>query len=238
MKYFFFLIILAEAAVCNGQSDMFSTSGNQANALTLEAYDIAGKRIPTGNQAAIEGNQMLNENYETGVVLFKNGHLYKNAAINFSLANDALYFKKDSMELAFADPVEQFALPVKDEDKVTTFFFKSGYPGIDKQTNKSFYQVLTSGPRLELLKYKHKIVREPYTYGGPVRKEYATDDRLYIYDSAGNRMFSIKPGINSVKKSLPAYQNDIEVFVSQNKANLKREEEIKQLIDYINKQPG
>lgn len=236
MKYLLTLIIFANISLANAQPDIFNSTNNTSTVGTLEAYDQSGKRIPIGSSSIVEGSKMLNDRFEKGIVKFRSGQQYTDVLLNLSLVTNELYFKKDSMQLMFANPVEQFTLPVNDNGKEKTFFFKSGYPYTGKQTNTSFYQLLTGGPKFEFLKYEYKTASERYTYGGPVKNEYETRCQLYIYDVINDKIFEISNNIKSLKKSLPAYETIIDNFASQNKTKFKQEDEIKLLIDFINKQ--
>jgi len=227
-------MLFAEISSANAQSDAFNSTTSTSNSPTLQAYDISGKPIPTGNQFTIDGTAMLNERFENGIVRLKSGQQFKDVPLNFSLVSNELYFKKDSEQMVFVNPVEQFALPVKDNGKEKTAFFKSGYPAIGRQNDKSFYQVLTGGPKLELLKYEYKTAREHYSYGGPVKKAYELRQRLYVYDVINGKIFEIGNSSASIKRSLPAYENDINEFASQNKVKFKNDHDIELLVAFIN----
>lgn len=235
MKYILLLAILTRASFAIAQGDPFVSNINPSSVAGFEAHDLSGKRIPSGKEAPVDGSAMLNEHFEKGTVKFKNGQQFKDVLLNLSLVNNQLYFRKDSTEMMFIIPVEQFTLPVIDEGKAETFLFKSGFPDIHNQTSKTFYHICAEGSKLQLLKYEYKVVREHYSYGGPVKNEYKTDDQLFIYDVTANKISEIRTNAKSLKKALPGYEAEIDKFSSQNKVKFTREDEIKAFVEYVNK---
>jgi len=235
MKYFFFCLFIIKLSFANSQ-DLFNSITDTRNVYTLNAYDLSGNPIPTGNQAGIEGSKMLMDQFVKGIVKFKNGKIYRDVQLNLSLTGNEVYFKKDSITMAFFNPVDEFALTDNSNSNGKITYFKSGYPAVGTNTNKSFYQVLSKGSKICLLKYIYKTAKEHYEYGGPLKKEYVVKENYYFYDVLNNKMSEINLSTNSIKKSLSAYTVIVKQFLSLNKPNLKREENVISLIDFINQQ--
>ena len=231
-----FGLFLMKISVATCQTDLISSSAGTPHTPTLEAYDLSGKPIPTGANAAIDGSTMLNEQFVKGVVKFKNGQQYKDVLLNLSLTTNELYFKNDSTTLKFFYPVDEFALTGSNEKDGKIIYFKSGFPKVGANTDGALYQVLSSGSKAYLLKYIYKTAQEHYEYGGAQKKEYVLRERYYVFDVVNHIMSEINLNGNSIKKSLPDYTGYIERYASNNKVNLKKEENIKSLIDYINEQ--
>ena len=236
MKYFLLLVIVAKACISFAQTDPFVTNIKPGNVAGLEAYDKSGKPIPKGTEAAIDGSAMLNQHFEKGIVKFRNGQEFKDVLLNLSLINNQLYFKKDSTEMVFIIPVEQFLLPVINEGKAKTVLFKSGYPTVGKQTNRTFYQVLSDGPRVQFLKYEYKTMSEHFVYGSLPANEYKSERLFFMYNLANKQITKIAINAKSVRKALARYEAEIDRFLLQNKGKLTREDEIISLVEYINQQ--
>lgn len=234
MKLLLLATILFQAVIAHSQTDPFISNLNISNGALLDVHDLTGKKIPTGKEAHVEGSTMLNEHFEKGAVTLKSGQQFKDVLLNLSLINNHLYFRKDSTEIVFVIPIEQFILPVKNGGKEAAFVFKNGYPPIRDLTSETFFQVLSTGPKLHLLKYNYKTVNEHYTYGGPVATEYKLKSSLFIYNVANKQIVPINNNLKSVKKSLPDFEAMIEQFRQQNKVDFKKEEEISALVDSIN----
>lgn len=237
MKFILIFIFLIKLSDATCQADLISSSSSTPNTPTLEAYDLSGKPIPTGANAAIEGSAMLNEQFVKGVVKFKNGQQYKDVLLNLSLTTGELYFKKDSATLKFLYPVDEFALGENNKKDGKIIYFKSGFPRAGANTEETLYQVLAGGSKACLLKYVYKTAQEHYEYGGAQKKEYVLREKYYVYNVVNNIMSETNLNSNSIKKSLPDYIRYIDRYILNNKVNLKKEENVKLLIDFINEQP-
>jgi len=229
-----FAMILVQNSVVYCQNDPFVSNINITNNAMLEVRDITGKKVPTGKEVAVEGSAMVNEHFEKGMVKFKNGQQFKDVLLNLSLVNNRLYFRKDSTEMIFLIPVEQFILPLTDEGKEEAALFRSGYPAVKDLSSNSFLEILNEGSKLHLLKYRYKTVAEHYVYGGPERNEYKLKSRLFIFNVGNRQMVEIGNTIKSIKKALPEFKTAIDQFGLTNKSDFKREDEIISLVKYIN----
>ena len=197
----------------------------------MESYDATGKRIPSNNQI-VSGNKMLSNDFVFGVVKLKDQENKVSLLVNFSLYNNLLLFKKDSLMLTFANPVEEFSMLVKEEGINKAMTFKSGYPKIGTNTESSFYQVVTDGPKIQLLKYIYKTVQDKFSYNGPVQREYAYRENFYLYDAVKKTITEIKPSVKSISKSNPELTASIERYAIQNK--VKNEEDLKGWVVSLN----
>ncbi|MHA4810440.1 hypothetical protein ACX0G9_20205 [Flavitalea flava] len=130
--------------------------------------------------------------------------------------------------------MSDFVLPATGKGNEKTLHFKTGYPAIGSNTGQTYYEVLAEGPKVHLLKYVYKVVQVSSNYGGPTEKAYAQREFLYVYDVLATTMTEISHNSSAVKKALPEYAADIESFSVQHKSKLKKEEEIKALVEYLN----
>lgn len=218
----------------HGQNSFF---GVQTNSGTLDAYDLSGKAIPTGNQAEVEGSSLLNDKFVKGVVKFKDGRKFSIDSLNFSLLNNELHFKKNNVELVFTNPVDEFVLPSTGNGKDRAVYFRSGYPDIDGNSSKTLYSLLSDGVNVQLLKYQYKSIQEIYHYSLGAEKKFVLKERMFVYDFNTRKISEVGRNINSLKKSLPSYAEDIDRFASSNKLNIHNEEDLVSLIQYLNRKP-
>jgi len=227
MKQFFLLFFILQFLFANSQGVL----GDDRN-LTVEAYDLTGKRIPLGEQMSAIGNKMLNDQFSEGIVKFQGSPAIYHLMINFSLLDNELYFKKDSLILAFEKPVDSFSMIVKNKGITKIMNFKRGYPESASNSKNSFYEILINGPKLQLLDFHYKVEEERYSYGGPITKEYAERHKFFIYDVIQKTISEISPTLKSIKKSLPLYSSIIEKFTDDNK--IKTSDNLASLVTYIN----
>jgi hypothetical protein len=204
-----------------------------ANIAFAEAYDKEGKPLTNVNKQVFRSS-VLNDNWGTGTVILKNGFVFKNVALQFDLYSNELHFKKNNIAYLFVDSLREFTMQFKDSLDDLTVTFSNGYPTIQKNTGATFYQVLASGAKLQLLNYKTKEVREKYEYLGPVRKEFQANDAYFIYDVTSGIIKSINLKKNGLLKALPQYASVINAFADKSKYNLKSEKEVIELFALLN----
>lgn len=230
MKQLFFYLIFFWPYFAKSQSGIIGDNKN----LTIEAYDLNGKRIPSGDEVEPEGSKMLLDQYVKGTVRLKGSSGTVNLMINLSLTDNQLLFKKDSTVLAFATDVDSFSVPVTHSGKREQMNFKAGFPSAGANNSNTLYQVLQDGQRVQLLKFVYKVAEELYSYGGPIRKEFTTKNKLYIYDKKNGTITEITTAGKAVKKSLPDYSPVVDNFLLQKK--IKTEQDVASLVSVINEQ--
>ncbi|MEP6712713.1 MAG: hypothetical protein ABJA37_09870 [Ferruginibacter sp.] len=199
----------------------------------VEAYDENGKPLTEVNKK-VAGSPVLNENWGKGQVRFINDFLFQNMELQFDLYTNELHFRKDSIGYSFVDLIKEFSLEYTEEDKVKSATFRSGYPSIQKKTSTTFYKVLASGPNVHLLDYVSKQVRENYTYAGPLRIEYKTEDEYFLYDVKTGNIKNVNLSRSSLLKALPAYADAIKKIADDNNYNFKSENEVIKLFKALN----
>jgi hypothetical protein len=66
-------------------------------------------------------------------------------------------------------------------------------------------------------------------------KEYVMDDLYYIYDKADKKMLALgsSHSLKAVKKVLPNYAAQMDAYLNTNKLNLKKEEDMIQLLQQL-----
>jgi hypothetical protein len=109
------------------------------------------------------------------------------------------------------------------------------FPSVEYNTPATFYEVLGNGDQFQLLKYTHKRIKETVVYGGAPVKEYVMDDLYYIYDKADKKMLALgsSHSLKAVKKALPNYAAQMDAYLNTNKLNLKKEEDMIQLLQQL-----
>lgn len=227
--YFFCFI----SSLARSQTPVSTTENSGINTYR-NMFDIAGKPLSLGNLPDIEGYPLLNKNWMTGTVIFRDGRLYAGLLLNLNLYSNELLFLKDSIELVFTDPVKEFSITHIENKLPAQTRFRSGYPASGKRSDNSFYEVLTDGPIVELIKYRSKVVVEIILYGGAVKRIYQQEDNLFAFDVKNKKIQPLPKGIKAVKDFLPDCTALINQFVSNNKLTMKDESNLILLFQYIN----
>lgn len=229
MKNFFIFLVIAPLNLL-AQSPLMATDKTSAYAF-LNIYDLNGRLIPSSNeQTYAEGFPYVTEFFNKGIVQFSNGVQSANLFINYNLFDNTLRFRKDSNEYIMMDAVTGFTLR---DANALNYQFKNNFPAIGKKTSATFYQVLTNGTNIQLLKYSYKKIASVYHYGMNETKQIDCNNEYYVYDIANAKLVNIEKSINSIVKALPAYEKAIDKYISENGANIKKEEQLIKLIQNV-----
>ncbi len=226
MKKYLFIFLLSSAAL-----PMFAQiSGNAVP--TVQFADANGRILPAG-AAGVQGTPYLFEKFGLGKVFFINGMESIDSNLNYSLADHKLYYTQKNGLYVVNEKAKEFTLFGLDKEKnKISKQFMCLFPSVDEKTPATFYEVLGKGDNFQLLKYASKRIKESAVYGGPPLKEYVVDDLFYIYDKAAKKMITMGSSLSlkAIKKVLPDYSTQIDAFLNTNKLNLKKEEDMAQLL--------
>lgn len=229
MKKYLFIFLLSSVAL-----PMFAQiSGNAVP--TVQFADANGRILPAG-AAGVQGTPYLFEKFGLGKVFFINGMESIDSNLNYSLADHKLYYTQKNGLYVVNEKAKEFTLYGVDKEKnKISKQFMCLFPSVDENTPATFYEVLGKGDNFQLLKYASKRIKESAVYGGPPLKEYVVDDLFYIYNKAAKKMITMGGSLSlkAIKKVLPDYSTQIDVFLNTNKLNLKKEEDMIQLLQQL-----
>lgn len=229
MKKYLFILLLSCATL-----PMFAQiTGNAIQA--VQFADANGRILPAG-AAGVQGTPYVFEKFGQGKIVFVNGMESVDSNLNYSLADHKLYYTQKNGLYVVNQQAKSFVLNSvdKDNNKVSKQFMCL-FPNIENNTPATFYEVLGNGDNLQLLKYTSKRIKESAVYGGAPLKEYVLDDLFYIYDKASKKMISLGSALSmkAIKKGLPDYAAQIDALLNTNKLNLKKEEDMIQLLQQL-----
>ena len=196
--------------------------------------DYTGRPYYLKTHDGIDGNPLLTETWLTGTVNFVNGKTV-NTTLNYNVYGDELLFKTptpDSTVQAFVEPVKSFSIKdIKlEESDQTDITFSNGFPAIDDQTVKTFYQVVGDG-KIKLLKNYKKRVQESTAFASQMTtKTFITATSYYLF--ANNQLTKMKPS----QKTILAVMNDkadkIQEYIKTNKVDFKSDVSLSKLFGY------
>lgn len=206
------------------------------NAIPSVQFADANGRLLPASGAGILGTPYVFEKFSVGKVVFVNGMESVDSSLNYSYFDHKLYFTKNNGLYVVNQQAKAFVLNSIDKDNNNVSKqFMCLFPSVDDNTPATFYEVLGKGDNFQLLKYTHKRIKETVVYGGAPTKEYVSDDLFYIYDKAAKKMLSLgsSHSLKAVKKVLPDATAQIDAIINSNKLNLKKEEDMIQLLQLI-----
>lgn len=206
-----------------------TTTGNTGGIEDLQVKPI---RLPALQE--VGGSPFMTADYQTGSVKIAEDKTVAKVPVKFNIFSNAIMIQKDGQDMR----LEAFKMVSYDETAndgtIKHIMFSQGYPEIDNHTDKSVYQVLSAGTKIQLLKFLSQKVEDAATLGDYSRREIVTTQQLYIY-TPGGEIKRIKASKQSVVEALPTLSAKIDEVVSANKLNLKSEADIAELVEALNK---
>ena len=202
---------------------------------TVQFTDANGRILPAG-AAGVQGTPYVFEKFGQGKIVFVNGMESVDSNLNYSLVDHKLYYTQKNGLYVVNEKAKEFTLYGVDKEKnKISKQFMCLFPSVDENTPATFYEVLGKGDNFQLLKYASKRIKESAVYGGPPLKEYVVDDLFYIYNKAAKKMITMGGSLSlkAIKKVLPDYSTQIDVFLNTNKLNLKKEDDMIQLLQQL-----
>ena len=113
-----------------------------------------------------------------------------------------------------------------------TYFFKSGYPAIEQNTELTFYEVLSDGA-IQLLKYNKKDISEiKNEMSGDTRKEFVLHENYFVYTNG--EIKKMKREKDFILELMQDKKDKINEYLKINKLNFKNTESITKLFEYYN----
>lgn len=222
----FLFLLLCSAFVTCAQPPGMPLRGTSINIYGIDGFPL------TRSEKPVEGSPYINEHWGRGYILFKNDRKIADVELNFSLAENTFYFRKDSSEFGFADELKE-GLFVVEGPKGGTYLLRSQYPANGPGPSK-FLQVLTEGKKYHLLKYAVKNAEERWQYARTSTYEYKLIEELYLFEVAANRVVKVRPGKSGIGDCLPAEHEKINAFARDKNYKLRSQQELIALINYLN----
>ena len=229
MKKYLFILIFSFATL-----HMYAQiSGNAVP--TVQFADANGRILPAG-AAGVQGTPYVFDKFGQGKIVFVNSMESVDSNLNYSYADHKLYYTQKNGLYVVNQQAKEFTLYGVDKQKnKISKQFMCLFPNIENNTPATFYEILGTTSLFQLLKYTSKRIKESAVYGGAPLKEYVMDDLFYIYDKTDKKMLPLGSALSlkSVKKVLPNYAAQIDAYMDANKLNLKKEEDMIQLLQQL-----
>ena len=223
---FFFLMVTS--------GNIYAQSVSQKSTLgSMEAFDENGKPFATQHKEHIGGSPMLNPDWGSGVVTYRNGRVVSPIQIQFDLQKNELYFQREGKKFTFTDTVSEFSIIFIVNDSVLSEKFRSGYPSSGKNHSTHFYEVLVDGKNMQLIADRSRKLLDAYTYYGGDKSVYREEEVLYLFDVSKKKMIDIKNFKNSksiITSAFPNRKSDIDRICDDQKLEMKKREDIIALI--------
>lgn len=229
-KTLFILFIVLNFLALNGQAQ---ATQNQREAVFIR--DRNGDQIFNKSNFATEGYAFYPHEYCSASIKIMGGKQYEKQKVRLGLIDNLVYYiADDSTELVVDMQVEKIEfLGCIEGTKGAGSVFQSGFAAVDKQTEKSFYQVLDSG-KAKLLKYLLVTYSDDKSYNSAsITRVFKTGEILYA-NLADNKMVKLSKNKESVINALADKKSQVEAFINSKGYKCKKEEEILMVFNYYN----
>lgn len=228
-------LLLGSAFISLLTTNVFAQEGGDAGASqagTIDELVITPIRLPVLSE--VGGSMFMTPDYKMALVKVNDSKMVNSVPVKFNIFNNAIMVRKDGqdMQLEF---FQEVSYDVEESNgDVKHFTFGAGYPEIDRNSQKTIYQVLSSGPKVHLLKFLSQKVEDINTLGDYSRREIVTSQEYFVY-VPGGEIKRIKPGKKELVAALPSLSAQIDQIASSKSLKLKSESEIVQLVNELNK---
>lgn len=192
--------------------------------------DINGNVLRVNSYGEVGGTPYFETDEWLDGVITIDGIKSGTTKLKYDLVADALlYLDPSGNTIQITTPIQEFFIYGLADSALV---FRSGYEAIDKNSEKSFYQVLVDG-HVQLLKKSRKAVHERVSYGSSV-KEVFFDQQSNYYIFSDTEGLSRVTNKTSFFKAVATNTPEIESYVRQNRVNFRNEEDLISLIMFVN----
>jgi hypothetical protein len=175
-----------------------------------------------GNGYIIKGTIFHNEDMNKGFITLQDGRSAKDVPIRFNQYSHEINYMENNAEMVLdaSAPVHEFGYHYTKDYEEISVLFRSGYPAIGNNNNKTFYEVVVDRD-IALLKFVTKKILEERTELGALQKVVIDTDTWFIYNAADKNLVEIKKNKNALMEALPQYAEKIKSITEKKKLRLK-----------------
>ncbi len=180
------------------------------------------------------GSPYFKDEYKYASIRLASGRVMSNIRMKIDLvAHETHFLTANGIEAVLdAGMVKEINFADTTGGEIQKYKFSTGFPAIDRNTDISFYQVLTEGRCTYLKLYTKKVTEGKNVFNGETIRDYETYEQYYILN---------KSGIKAAGKDKEFYLSElsdkleaVSAFILANKINCKKPEQVWQLISYYN----
>jgi hypothetical protein len=199
-----------------------------------QVIDPATGKVFESNYPDVNGVPFLTEDWKYTLIKLTDGRIFDTIKTRLNLYTKELYFKTDKdVEMFFTGGyVKEMDIYDSSETKKIIYKFETGFPGIDKNTESSFYQVLADG-NVQLLKFmEKKISQTKNDMSGEIRKDFVQYDEYYVNNYG--IMLKLKKEKEFILDLFEDEKEKISEYLKNKKMNYKNIGMLTELFNYYN----
>ncbi|HAI82905.1 MAG TPA: hypothetical protein DCL43_04490 [Chitinophagaceae bacterium] len=227
-----YVCIAAMLLLCYGlQAQPVGVANGVNNAMTL-TQDVYGRPVLLKNETNIEGSAYFADEYLPAYLYILNNKRVFFNRVKLDLAQHKVMYSDSVGSIMEAVTLVHrliFMMPEATDSSV----FELGFKPIDKQTERSYYEVLVDGS-VQLLRYASIRVIEQQPYGSAsLYKKYITD---YFYYIANSSTKTIVPASDTAWLALvsPEKQQRALTYIQNKRLRWKQWKDVARFVQYLN----
>jgi len=218
------VLTITQNSVCQINTSTGMSSRMQSLLRTTSLYT-------TNPYENVVGNPYIDEQFQEGEILFKDSSVYEVTGLRLNHNNDQIEFKQDEQILAIPNPKDLISVSFGDH----LFYYERYVKG--KKILYSYFEVLVPG-KISLYYRRASIIKReklaPSEMSGGNYRDYIRTVEDYYIKKEGEPAFLINKTQKSILKALSDKEAELEEYIDQNKLKIKKEEHLKDLIEYYN----
>ncbi len=184
--------------------------------------------------ADVDGTPYLHAAYKYADITLKQGRKFIKVKAKLNLVTQETIFESANGVEGYmeAGMVKELSYTDTTEQGMVSYRFQTGFPAVDKQTDKHFYQILSEGKCRLLKSIVKKVVERKTELSGEVAKEFETSENSYLFVNGEMRRFKKDKEfvLSAMTDKLPA----VNQFITENKTNFKNMDQVIRLLDFYN----
>ncbi len=199
--------------------------------------DINGSPLNLTTGYEMDGSPFYKNEYCLATIKVARGKRYRGLDVKLDLQdNRVIYRLPNGLEQEASTPIESVEFAACDE-KSAPATFRSGFPVVDRQDHRNFYQVLDSG-KLQLLKFVKVTYMDQKPYGGASIIRKFDNAAVYYAYSPEKGMINLGKGNEKAIAVFGDQKSKAEKFIAEQNIRVKKETDLIKLFAFYNTSSG
>ncbi|WP_199141200.1 hypothetical protein [Pedobacter sp. ASV12] len=194
--------------------------------------DLKGEVLRAMAYTEVTGSPYYMDAWTKGIIRFKDGRIVNGADLKYDQVQDQLLFLNSKGEaLELTEPVLEFKLGFKGIDNANDKLFRLGFKPTGKNTEKSFYEILSDG-NVKFIKKTFKTILENKEFNSATTTKKIVDRDVYYVVKSDNLPVQVSKNEKSILAAIGDKNAELTAYIKTNKLNLKEDSDILKLFEY------
>lgn len=182
----------------------------------------------------VSGTPYFNAAYKYGDITLKQGRKFTQVKMKINLVTqETVFVSANGIEgYMEAGMVKEISYADTTAGGIFLYRFQTGFPSVDRQNDKHFYQVLAEGRCSLVRSIVKKVIERRNELSGEVVKEFESTENVYLYINGEMKRF--KRDKEAVLSLLADKQAELNQYVTEHKTNFKNLDQVALLLNYYN----